>query len=73
VSDDAAFAEAFKLKARQLLELLSGQSLPPAAAQEIHGLLLEAKAAFAAGRMEDAAVLAAQALQKAKKQAGAAR
>ena len=69
MSDDAAFAEAFKLKAQQLLGLLSGQSLPPETAQEVRGLLQEAKAAFTAGKMEDAAVLAAQALQKAKKSA----
>jgi hypothetical protein len=66
VSDDAAFAEAFKSKAQQLLTLLSSQSLPPETAREVQGLLVQAKEAYQAGRMEDAAVLAAQALMKAK-------
>lgn|GEM_PF-1831538 len=69
VSDDAAFAEAFKLKAQQLLGLLTGQSLPPETAQEVRGLLQEAKTAFQAGKMEEAAMLAARALHKAKKDA----
>ncbi len=72
MSDDPAFAEAFKLKAQQLLGLLSGQSLPPETAQEVRALLQEAKTAYQAGRTENAAVLAAQALQKARKSAGPA-
>jgi len=67
VSDDEAFAEAFKSKAQQLLALMSSQSLSPEAAQEVRGLLGQAKTAYGEGRMEDAALLAAQALQTAKK------
>ncbi len=70
MSDDAAFTEAFKLKAQQLLGLLSDQSLPPEIAQEVRALLVEAKTAFQAGKPEEAALLAAQALQKARKNAG---
>ena len=61
------FEEAFKLKAQQLLSLLSAQSLPPEAMQEVKGLLDQAKSAYKDKKMEDAAVLAARALMRAKK------
>ena len=67
MSDEAAFEEAFKLKAQQLLSLLSAQSLPPEAMQEVKGLLDQAKSAYKDKKMEDAALLAAQALMRAKK------
>lgn len=66
MSDDEAFAEAFRLKAQQLREQLSTRPLAPEALAEVRPLLEQAKAAFQGGRMEDAAVLAAQALQRAR-------
>jgi hypothetical protein len=67
VSDDDAMAEAFKSKAQQLLAMLPAANLPPEALQEVKTLLAQAKEAYGAGKMEDAALLAAQALQRAKK------
>lgn len=67
MSDEAAFEEAFKLKAQQLLGLLSSQSLPADALQEVRALLEQAKTLYKEKKMEDAALKAAQALMRARK------
>jgi len=59
--------EAFKLKARELMDLIAGRTPVPRTLEQIRGLFNQAKALYDEGRVEEAVALLTQAIEKVRK------